>query len=445
MNFLVRHSNNFNSQVHNDSIGVYALLDYLIRNNSKLGIITAIAVFATDLILYLYSHSQIVTSPAEISFHLSIFRICLFVLGGTYWIYGYSLLYAYFGIYLVYNIALVRFPFMEELIENEVEEMKGSENKNNMLDIASTPEFLLMAATVLFGVLLTVMKAIQPNGVPLVKRKVERENFEFWAFGLFALLLVFLVFFLILVYRIFKRKLNGIDSKVYLYVHYKQIDLFWFFLIILYSLIAAAVVLAYWVTNDKRYLIVGLFAPPSVGLLLNAYLKFALNDFNYLQDIKSLNKTITKHNKRIDNIKKRISEFKKVVASKSGGDLQNLNDDEIAEFSKQKLEYKRKEDEEDFKAVSLADEEANAKKKADEREENKENEEEYPDDEEIEEGGSDEEKDVRSAKKNQNNKAIFQKSIRFDRNIFGQAAEMILNDDEVEYDRKYMGTAKGNK
>ena len=210
------------------------MLDYLIRDDSKLGTITAIAVFATDIILYLYAHSLIATSPAEISLHLTLFRICLFVLGGNYWIYGYSLLYLYFGIYLVYNIAVIRFPFMEDIIEDEVEDMKGGEGKSYMLDIATTPEFLLTISTVLFGVLLAVMKATTPDGVPLRDKKLDQENFEYWVYGIFALLGVFLVFFLILVYRIFKRKRNGIDSKTYFYVHYKQIDLFWFFLFCLY-------------------------------------------------------------------------------------------------------------------------------------------------------------------------------------------------------------------
>jgi hypothetical protein len=47
-------------------IGAYAALDYHVRDDSKLGTITAIAVFATDIVIYLYAHSQIISSPAEI-------------------------------------------------------------------------------------------------------------------------------------------------------------------------------------------------------------------------------------------------------------------------------------------------------------------------------------------------------------------------------------------
>ena len=39
-------------------LGIYAMLDYLVRNNSGLGIITMCTVLATDVIIYLYNQSD---------------------------------------------------------------------------------------------------------------------------------------------------------------------------------------------------------------------------------------------------------------------------------------------------------------------------------------------------------------------------------------------------
>jgi hypothetical protein len=425
-------------------LGIYALLDYLVRDDSKLGIITACAVVATDVLLYLFGCSIIATSAGEISLHLVLFRICLFVLGGNYWIYGYSLLYLYFGSYLVYNIAVVRFPFMDEIIEKEIEDDED-EKKRNRMDIASTPEFIFMLSTALFAILLAVMKATEPDGVPLTKYAIDQENFEFWVYGVFSVLIVFIVFFAILVYRIFRRKRNGIDSKVHMYVHYKSIDLFWFFLFMLYCLVCIVSICCFWVTDDHRYLIVGLLAPLSMALLLNAYLKFALNDFNYLQDITSINKMIDKHNKKIDEVRAHIKSFKAERASQTGTDVKKmtLTKEDLTELAKKKMEYKPKNTEGDNRLESVEDEEEKAKPKRGIDPEDEPEDEEYEEDGEIEEGGEEEEK--KHDRSNTTNKLLFKKKTQFAKNMFGRAAEMMLGNDEINFDDDHTGATKASK
>jgi len=443
----------------------YAFLDYYTRDKSRLGDITMVAVIASDIILYLYAHSEIVTSPAEISLHLILFRLCLFVLGGNYWIYGYCLLYLYFGSYLAYHIAMLRFPFMDEIIEKELEDLDNTEESRNNFNIAKTPEFLLLLCTIVFVILLVIMEILKPDDIPLKDYEIERQNFRFWAYGVFSILGVVCIFVLVLVYRIFRRKRNGIEGKVYFYIHFKNVDLFWFFLIIMYGLCVIIALCLNWITNEDRYLIVGFLAPLAVIFLFNTYLKFALNDFRYLQDVNSINKVIDKHNDRIDRIKEEISKFRRSLASKTGTNVHKLqlSPEDIEELSRSKLEYQPKksqtlidprDDEDDEEKLKSIEEEKNQNI---DQEEEKIPEDAY-DDEEIEEGGSEDEKEEnipnsarRSASQMDskipgNETHLFKKAETFNKgNAFGKAASMILKNDEISYDGNHTAHARASK
>jgi hypothetical protein len=389
--------------------------------------------------------------------NLVLFRICLFILGGNYWIYGYSLLYFYFGSYLAYNIAILRFPFMDEIIENALED-DHHKKERNALDIASTPEFLLTLCTVLLAVLIAVLEAVRPDGVPLKDETFDTKEFSFWVYGLFSVLLVFTFFFAILVYRVFKRKRNGIDSKVYLFVTFKHFDLYWFFLLILYGFLCIISCILYWTSDDQRYLIVGLLAPISVALLLNAYLKFAQNDFNYLEDISKINKWIDIHNTKIDEVKDKIKEFKKKMSTKTDGNgslTGLLSDADITELAKSKNEYKAK-----AKAAMGFPLQAKSVPK-EEKEEPKEevHDGDWDEDGDIEEGGDQDgideednedneggdEKSKDNRNESQTNKPLFEKKRTFDKgNLFGKAATVIVHDNEIDHDGDHTGFVKAS-
>jgi hypothetical protein len=83
----------------------YSIIIWTSFNSSRLGIVTSTAVVITDIINYLYHHARIAKSPVEISINMIICRVCLFIFGGNYWVYGYHVLYMYIGLMLAYNIA----------------------------------------------------------------------------------------------------------------------------------------------------------------------------------------------------------------------------------------------------------------------------------------------------------------------------------------------------
>ena len=239
-------------------LGVYAMLDYIVRDKSGIGIITMIAVIVTDVVLYLYIHAKIAQNPAEISLHLIVFRVCMFILGGDYWIYGYGILYLYAGIFLSHHITRKRFPFLEQVIEDSIEDQ---DERRTSYNLASSPEFLLIISTVLFALILGVMQAVQPDEVPLEDYTVENETYPFWAYGLFSALLVLFFLFSLTVFRIYIRRRTGVENRVYTYVHFKEYDLLFFFLSIDYAVVCLMSVILWWATTDERYLIVGTLGP----------------------------------------------------------------------------------------------------------------------------------------------------------------------------------------
>ena len=79
------------------------------------------AVLVTDLILYLFYKSNSIKSASFLSVTLLVNRVLLFVFGGTYWIYGYMILYIYYGVILTLVIGKQRFPLEENFDELNLE------------------------------------------------------------------------------------------------------------------------------------------------------------------------------------------------------------------------------------------------------------------------------------------------------------------------------------
>ena len=102
-----------------------------------------------------------------------------------------------------------------------------------------------------------------------------------------------------------------------MYVHSKPFDLSWFFALILYCLLIIVAIVAYWISWDKRALIVGIMAPASMTLMGNAYLRFAQNDYHYFQNCEEINKYINKHNVGLEKIRKKVKRFQRDLFSLS--------------------------------------------------------------------------------------------------------------------------------
>ena len=207
------------------------------------------------------------------------------------------------------------------VIEEELEsQAKDSEEERNTLDPTKTPEFIFLLITRLFVVLLAIFKAIPPSSyIPLPGLQVGNWKFEYWVYGIFAILFVFISFFAILTFRTYVRKKNGIDWKVFLTFIINQLILLVFFIGILYCLLCIVAIVAWRITLDKWALIVGIIAPASMIAMANAYLRFTQSNYNYFQNCEEMNKYIDKHNTKLEKIRKNVRKFKRNINSKTGG------------------------------------------------------------------------------------------------------------------------------
>ena len=432
-------------------LGLYAMLDYTVRDESGIGIITIIAVIVTDVILYLYIHAKIAQNPAEISLHLIVFRVCMFILGGDHWIYGYCIMYLYVGIFLSHHITRKRFPFLEQVIEDSIE----ADDRRSSYNLASSPEFLLLLSTVMFALIMGVMQAIQPDDVPLNDYTVENENYPFWAFGLFSALFVLLVLFSLIVFRIYIRRRTGVESRVYTYIHFKEYDMLYFFLTIDYLVVCLIAILLWWATTDERYVIVGILAPLALCFCINSYLKFTRNDYRYFQNISKINRYINKHNKHIDSITKRVKNYKRQIASKTGKNVKDmtLTAEEIAELSKKKLKYNDEVSDDDERLEDIDEGEEESKVIDNRNNQPVPNDDEEEDDEMVEEGGDDsKEQDGERFGGNRQKSSVVPRSGdrvfrsgTFKDNLFGRIASMIIHDEEISYDGDYTDQVKATK
>ena len=213
--------------------------------------------------------------------------------------------------------------------------------------------------------------------------------------------------------------------------NYKPINLTWFFVGILYCLLYIIAIVAWWITWDKRALIIGIMAPASMIAMVNAYLRFAQNDYHYFQNCEEINKYINKHNTKLEKVRKNVRKFKRNINSKTGGQhTGELTEGEIHELARTKLKHHE-------------DEEISEKAEEEEKEEVQEFDEE---EDVINEGGEDkkeEEKGPPTQNKMEKKKTrvipdkrdhlFANKSLNKD-NLFGKAAALVLDDEEVDFE-----------
>lgn len=101
-------------------------------------------------------------------------RFFLFIFGGEYWIYGYMVIYIFYGVVLTLAIGTKRFPFKDTLMEVQ---SKDKKTKKNYTDLAEVPEFVLILVTVIMIILFVIMAAVRPIGVPLGALRIGNNTF----------------------------------------------------------------------------------------------------------------------------------------------------------------------------------------------------------------------------------------------------------------------------
>lgn len=124
-----------------------------------------VAIIVSDIILYLLFLSRNENSPAFLLISCIFNRFFLFIFGGDYWIYGYMILYFYYGFFFSVIIARKRFPFENAYAKINLDTIA---KKSFYTDISKIPEFLFGFVHLVLVVLFAVMTITKPNNVPLL-------------------------------------------------------------------------------------------------------------------------------------------------------------------------------------------------------------------------------------------------------------------------------------
>ena len=307
---------------------VYAIIIYY-TNEKDLGAMTAIAVFLSDLILFALYHSDILTSIGGISIFAIAFRGLLFSFGGSYWYFGFCLLYSLAGAKIVWEKAQRQFPIMEsekythkEKIgdpnskskkqnnENENPPSKGEENdpkspnklnreKENppskgeeddqnlsakyKKDILKEPILVWIFVTGLFGILSVVLAYANFSGVPLPSVPLNDTDFPFWIVGVFAFLFVIFCYIIISIVRISIRRSIAYVTKTHQYCFCQDLDEFWMYALLGSSLIICIALVVYVFIRDSLLLVYPFFIPIIILTFVYITNHYALNNFSILK------------------------------------------------------------------------------------------------------------------------------------------------------------------
>jgi hypothetical protein len=156
---------------------------YFKDDNSKLGIITSVSVVLMDVFSLLIYHSNMVETPIMVVILLISNRVMMVALGQNFFIYGYILLYIFYSVAFVYQIARNRFPYEGDVvlqaatlknffknIGNSAKNTKGfTEQQRNEYwrKTLSNPELLQLILTVFYFILMIIISAVDINGVDL--------------------------------------------------------------------------------------------------------------------------------------------------------------------------------------------------------------------------------------------------------------------------------------
>jgi len=264
-------------------LGAYASIIYAVVEEYKLGLITAIATVATDSIIFVFYYTDISNSVFQLSFTAVMFRLLLFVFGGTYWFYGYCVLYLFIGVIAVANIAAKYFPLSEALKINTIITSKVKDNKR--FKFLRSPEFLFIYSSLLFIGLTVILYYTEPYGAPLPSVYTYGKEYEFWLIASFAFTLVIIAYFFIAIIRMIKRDDQKIGDPIVSSTFWKCCNTFWVHVFLCFFTFQALGGNIFTISGSLEPFIFCSIIPFIIILMLRVYIYYRKNDYSVLKDI----------------------------------------------------------------------------------------------------------------------------------------------------------------
>jgi hypothetical protein len=168
-----------------------------------------IAVLISDFILYLIFLCKIISNPLYLTVTAIINRFFLIIFGGGLWIYGYMIIFIYYGFILAVVIGNKRFPFESAFKDIDLDRIY---RKPKEIDVARIPEFLLAAITIIFAAIVGLLVLFEPRGVPLPDLIIAKTTYHFYIIAIFTVFFIGGFFSIYTTYRLFIRKKREIRS-----------------------------------------------------------------------------------------------------------------------------------------------------------------------------------------------------------------------------------------
>jgi hypothetical protein len=147
--------------------------------------------------------------PLYLTITAIVSRFFLIIMGAEWWIYGYMIIFIYYGTILAVVIGKKRFPFENAFKEVNLEKIAFQRKE---IDISRVPEFLFAFICIVMASLVGILVILKPSGVPLPSLKIGKVEYNFYIVALFTLLLVITIFCIYITYRLFTRKKREIRS-----------------------------------------------------------------------------------------------------------------------------------------------------------------------------------------------------------------------------------------
>ena len=176
-----------------------------------------------NMILYI---SNMVETPGGIILLFIVNRVLMVSLGQQYWIYGFMILYLLYAGTFVVLMAKNNFPYEGDIISSELKlddlkKKEGGMNSDKLIDLSKkvsrTPSALLFLITVLYILLLFVVRTIKLDGVDIKPFRIynqdepEGKEVSWRILGVLSVFLIISVYFLVGLWRLFIRKSQKMD------------------------------------------------------------------------------------------------------------------------------------------------------------------------------------------------------------------------------------------
>lgn len=321
------------SLIYGIAVGILIVYGYLANNyctERNLGWLTAVAVYTTDLVVYLMSHLDLHDGPLTLSFIVVGIRLFLFGFGSNYWFMGYCALYLLLTSTIGWKAAVHWLPL--QLFKKK----KKVEKVNILVKILRSFTFVYLFTVLGFGIIIIIVSKISLD-VPSPTVRVYGTDYQFWVFGIAAILISLTLEALFITYRFHQRLEKGIKDKLKFCCAKRDISTFVFTAIFAYCFAIVVGALWYAIVKNLFILLTAIIIPLVFLFGYIFWINFKENDYNILADITILNKKIQKI---IDNKKKEGDKLKsKLEKTKSQPDVESVVLEDKKEFTYEYLSF----------------------------------------------------------------------------------------------------------